>query len=148
MGEQLKTFNLQGYLKIHLVDENGKSHRYFLHRLLAKAFIPNPNNYPCVNHKNGVKQDLSLDNLEWCSIKHNNDHAIRTGLHPEVDFIPVLTDELVKEAREFYHVKGMSCLKISRMFGIARTALGPAINGKSWKHVPMPPTLRTSNKKE
>lgn len=52
-----------------------------LHRLMAMAFIPNPNNYPCINHIDGNKQNNSLVNLEWCTYSHNNKEACRLGLN-------------------------------------------------------------------
>ena len=51
---------------------NGKTKRHYVHRLLAKAFIPNPNNLPFINHKDENKQNNSLDNLEWCTCSYNN----------------------------------------------------------------------------
>ena len=47
--------------------------RYYkrVHRLVAQAFLPNPNNYPCINHINGNKLDNNVSNLEWCSTKYN-----------------------------------------------------------------------------
>ena len=50
-----------------------------VNRLVAKAFIPNPNNYPVVNHKDENKENNSVDNLEWCSISYNNDYGLRNG---------------------------------------------------------------------
>lgn len=49
------------------------------HRLVAKYFIPNPNNFPVVNHKDLDKHNNCIDNLEWCTIKENIQHAIKNG---------------------------------------------------------------------
>lgn len=54
--------------------------KMLLHRLIAIHFIPNPNNYPCINHKDGNKLNNDLSNLEWCSYQTNNKHAHETGL--------------------------------------------------------------------
>jgi hypothetical protein len=70
-----------GYARVYLTDvTTGKRKGEFVHRLLAKAFIPNPDNKPCVNHINGDKTDNSLSNLEWNTHKQNTRHAINTGL--------------------------------------------------------------------
>lgn len=68
-----------GYPQVGLW-ENGKVKYYTVHRLLALLFLPNPNNLPCINHKDGNKENYSLDNLEWCTYRHNAKHAIKTGL--------------------------------------------------------------------
>ena len=55
--------------------------RYYkrVHRLVAQAFLPNPNNYPCINHINGNKLDNNVSNLEWCTVAHNTQHSYNHG---------------------------------------------------------------------
>lgn len=71
----------QGYKFVYLC-KNGKNKKYTVHRLVAEAFIPNPNNYPNVNHKIPVNKEVcinSVDNLEWCTQSHNIKEAFRIG---------------------------------------------------------------------
>lgn len=63
-----------GYLKICL-SKDGKRKQYFIHRLVAQAFIPNPNNLPQVNHRDEDKQNNSVENLEWCDAKYNMNYG-------------------------------------------------------------------------
>lgn len=66
-----------GYLGVDLYDKNHKQRRYSIHRLVAIAFIPNPNNYLEVNHINENKTDNTIENLEWVSHKINSNHGTR-----------------------------------------------------------------------
>ena len=63
-----------GYPCVRLC-KNGKSIIRKIHRLVALHYLPNPNNYKCVNHKDGNKQNNSINNLEWCTYSQNMKHA-------------------------------------------------------------------------
>lgn len=73
-----------GYKFVVLTDDNRNESRCMIHRLVAKAFIPNPCDLPFVNHKDGNKKNNNVDNLEWCTHLENVRHAIRTGLVKKV----------------------------------------------------------------
>ena len=68
-----------GYV-YQMLYKNGKEKLLRVHRLVAMAFLPNPNNLPQVNHKDGNKQNNSVDNLEWCEQSYNMKHAYKNGL--------------------------------------------------------------------
>ena len=67
------------YFLIVLSNRNIKKYKT-VHRLVAETFIPNPNNYPCVNHKDCNKKNNKTDNLEWCTISYNSVHAIKNEM--------------------------------------------------------------------
>lgn len=69
-----------GYLYVHL--RNGSISKYVkVHKMVAVAFIPNPENKPQINHINGIKTDNRVDNLEWNTASENMLHAIKLGLY-------------------------------------------------------------------
>ncbi len=68
-----------GYFSIILYDKTHKRSTR-IHREVAKAFIPNPNNYPCVNHKDLNKQNNCVTNLEWCTYSYNTKDAMNKGV--------------------------------------------------------------------
>lgn len=72
----LKTFDSMGYPKVCL-SKNGKVTKHFVHRLVAKHFIPNEDNLPSVNHKDGDRYNNNISNLEWSSWKEQGLHKNR-----------------------------------------------------------------------
>lgn len=77
----LNTFDTDGYLRVCLTKDK-KQHKVLLHRLIAEAFIPNPDNKEYINHIDGNKRNNSVSNLEWVTPKENVNHAIKYGLRP------------------------------------------------------------------
>ena len=76
-GKILKPYyGKDGYLRVHLC-KNGKRTRFLVHRLVAEAFISNPDNLPCVNHKDEDKTNNYPCNLEWCTYKYNTNYGTR-----------------------------------------------------------------------
>lgn len=73
----------RGYRLVQLY-KDGKGVNMYLHRLVARHFLDNPNNYPIVNHKDGNKSNNHVSNLEWCTSKENNVHAVKSGLKKTV----------------------------------------------------------------
>lgn len=71
-----------GYLTVDLY-ENNKSTKVTVHRLLAETFIPNPENKPCVDHKDGNRQNNSLSNLRWATFSDNNSRFDTVGVRSE-----------------------------------------------------------------
>lgn len=78
-GKLLSQRTQQGYKHVTLIiDKKSKSFR--VHRLVAIAYIPNPDNKPYVNHIDGCRSNNNLSNLEWCTPSENTKHAVATGL--------------------------------------------------------------------
>lgn len=69
-----------GYYRVSL-SKNGVKIWHSVHRLVAIAFLPNPENKPCVNHIDNDRLNPIVNNLEWCTYQENTDHAVKIGVH-------------------------------------------------------------------
>lgn len=78
-----------GYKRVGLT-VNCKTKVFLVHRLLAIAFIPNPYNYPCINHKDENKSNNALDNLEWCTHRYNLNYGTHNERANETRKKPIL----------------------------------------------------------
>lgn len=119
----------KGYALICLT-KDGK-HRYFsVHRLVAKAYIPNPKNLPQVNHKNGIKTDNQVENLEWCTNQENRKHAIISGTQ-----FHKLTSVQVLEIRKEYTSGLISHRELALKYGVEKSTIGNLLRRRTWTHI-------------
>lgn len=116
-GKNLKPFlAANGYLRIELTDRDGDRKKFPVHRLVASTFIPNPNNYPQINHKDEDKTNNSISNLEWCTAKYNinygtwiNRHQKQIAQYDKNDTLIAVYNSLTDASK-----KGFSLCQISK----------------------------------
>lgn len=121
-----KMINTSGYKAIDLcVLGKRKAHR--IHRLIATAFIPNPLNLPCVNHKDGNKLNNDISNLEWCTYSENSTHAHKTGLNKRAK----LSKKDVEGIKMLSYSNSQK--KVGEMYGVSATTVWRVLQGQSCK---------------
>ena len=112
--------------------KNKKKKNYYIYQLVAKTFIPNPNNYPIINHINGIPNDDAKDNLEWCTYKHNSIHAVNNNLIKHYKIAQYsLNGELIKIYNSRHEIKNIDQSSITRCCNGKRKTAG----GYKWKYV-------------
>ena len=126
-----------GYLYVGLY-KNGVRKHHKIHRLVANAFILNPENKRTVNHIDGVKTNNFVDNLEWNTQSENNQHAMDTGLkdakgvnHGQAK----LSEDQVLEIRRLYKTGDYYQKDLGKMFDVHHSHIGYIVNRKKWKHI-------------
>ena len=117
--------NDKGYFRCNLKNE-GKRYDFTIHKLVALAFIPNEENKPVVNHKNGIKTDNRVENLEWCTVQENITHAVKNRLVKTK-----LTDE---QAKEIFNSQ-LSHRKLAKLYNITSSIVWRIKNKKAYKHL-------------
>jgi hypothetical protein len=132
-------FNSKGYYQVSIYHPKTGKQKLKVHRLVAMAFIDNPNNKPQVNHINCIKTDNNVDNLEWCTNDENQKHACENGLKgsaigsksPRTN----LTEEIVLKIKKTPAKTKQERVKVANSFGITLRCYEHIKYGSSWKHV-------------
>jgi hypothetical protein len=120
--------NGKGYLRVCI---GGKQR--FVHRLVAEKYIPNPENKPQVNHKDGNKLNNSVGNLEWVTNQQNRDHAVKNDLHIHGDKCP--WSKLLKEQVDFIrNHPEITATELSKVFDVSAVTIRDIRNFRSWKN--------------
>ena len=121
-----------GYYRVYL-SEHSKLKPYSVHRLVATAFIPNPKNYPFVNHKSEVKTENFVENLEWCDQSYNTTYGTSMERQIETQRKTMSTNKKVLNVdtgKEY-----VSISEASRDVGVSITALSNCLNNKTSQSV-------------
>ena len=123
------------YLKVGIFNKKEIKLQISIHRIVADAFIPNPENKPQVNHINGDKYDNRASNLEWCTVSENILHASknRLGYSGELNHQSKLKDSDVPKIKKLRSM-GYTYSEIGELFGVARTTASKAARGISYKY--------------
>ena len=114
---------------------HSKRKRMLVHRVVAEAFIPNPNNYPCINHKDENPANNKVENLEWCTQKENIHHAFKTGLsHKQEPNTGPLCKEILVYFPNDTQAIFPSTMEIERRLNIPHSVVSKyATTGKEYK---------------
>jgi hypothetical protein len=118
---------------------NGLRKTERVNRIIAKTFIPNPNNKPFVNHINGIKTDNRVENLEWVTAKENTEHAIKNKL-----FNPVGSNnkrsklneiDVLNIRNETKNIKRYNRKKLAQKYNVSESIIKRIVINQTWKHV-------------
>ena len=112
--------------------------RVFKHQLIAKAFVPNPDDLPQINHIDGNKLNNDAENLEWVSSSANIKHAYAIGLMNvggEKNPAAKLTEDDVIRIRALYETDKYTYGVLAEMFGVSKSTVYQIIKRKLWKHI-------------
>jgi len=136
--KQIQVRPKTGYNTVNLFKKQ-KYRQLYVHRLVAEAFIPNPDNLPQVNHKDGDKSNNHVSNLEWCSALHNMRHSVDIGLRPLGKDVhnSILNEEIVVQILDLYDTK-MKITKIAELVGYGLYVVKHVCYNETWKHVKHP----------
>lgn len=113
-----------------------KGKNYYIYRLVAIKYIPNPENKSQVNHIDGNKDNNCVDNLEWVSAKENKVHAVKNELVASGQ--QICHSKLIEEDIKFIRAnakKNIKCKDLAEMYHVSLKTIGDIINYRTWNHI-------------
>lgn len=129
--------SIKGYIQVSF-SLKGKRFNTGVHRVIARAFIPNPLNKPQINHINGIKDDNRLVNLEWCTNRENQIHAVKNKLvnlnYGERHHNSKLTNKEVVKVRELHKI-GFTNIELAKDYKISATAMSNILRRKTYNNI-------------
>jgi septin family protein len=131
-AERKPQIHRNGY-RFLVLSKNGKTRTELIHRLVANAFLSNPDNLPEVNHEDGDKTNNAVNNLKWVTKSQNAHHKVNVlrlhvgDNHPNAK----VTEAIVREIR----ASKETGVVLAARYGISRCTISVIKNGKAWRHV-------------
>ena len=134
-GRVLKARDREGYGRVVMYIEGIKVER-LIHRLVAEFYIPNHNNYQCVNHINNNRMDNNVENLEWCTQKMNMEHCVKQNRQCKGSdkHCSKLTIDQVIEIKRLCRTKELKQCRIAEMFNVRYQTIQSIQKKLTWKH--------------
>lgn len=128
-----------GYLRTMLKGDDGNYHTIKVHRIVAQTFLEQSQDKVEVNHKNGIKDDNRVENLEWVTRSENIAHSLANGLQVPFKGEEVgtskLTEKEVLEIREKFVPRKYSRVKLAKEYNVTEATIKDILYKRTWKHL-------------
>lgn len=140
--KEIRPHTRLGYLRFGLTVNKATRKLLSIHRIVAQTFIPNPLMLPEINHKNGVKNDNRVENLEWCDRSMNVQHAYDIGLHIGLKGAINPKAKKVAQYKDCILIKRYNYIREAKIDGFLESSISrclrgiyPLYKGYQWKYI-------------